>query len=95
MPKKIPDRIVGARLWRATWARWISLSYHDFTSKSQKSSNRRAPFPLFRSLVRGSGHTFYLLLQTTLVKTFFIFFPTDDFALLQPNFFRILAQSPK
>jgi hypothetical protein len=40
MPNKMPDRIVGARLWRAMFARWTVISYHGLPPSLRRASTR-------------------------------------------------------
>jgi hypothetical protein len=43
---KMPDRIVGARLWRAILARWTVLSYHEYLHVWEEFEQARTVFTL-------------------------------------------------
>jgi hypothetical protein len=86
---KMPDRIVGARLWRAISARWTVLSYHELPPCLGRVLTGAHRFSLFRS-PSGRFRTHFL---TTAVKhscqDVFYFFLMDDFRILAIGFFRV------
>jgi hypothetical protein len=90
MPNKMPDRIVGARLWRAIFARWTVLSCHGLPPFLEELKQARTVFthPV------PSGRIRTQCLPTAVkhsCQDVFVFFLMDNFPFLAVKLFRILC----